>query len=126
MWIKVRIINNKKLNKLKMIRVMTQSIDNMLRYRENIFIFLVISISFLALSYVYFVHSTIVNVVERDKIIKDIREKSTSVSILESEYFAEKNKINIELAHAKGFENGEVSSYILKKSLTAFVVHNEL
>lgn len=109
-----------------MTQVIAHNLNNVMRYRERIFTFLAIAIVILALGYVYFVHATIVNVVEREKVIKDIRDKSTSVSVLESTYFAEKNKINIELAHAKGFQDSEVSSYISKKSLTAFVVSNEL
>lgn len=109
-----------------MTKVIAENLNTMMRYREKIFAFLAIAIVILASSYVFFIHSTIVNVVEREKILKGIRDKSTSVSTLESTYFTEKNKINIELAHAKGFQDSEVSSYISKKSLTAFVVHNEL
>ncbi len=109
-----------------MTQVLTHNLNTMMRYRERIFTVLAIAIVLFASSYVYFIHSTIVNVVEREKILKDIREKSTTVSTLESKYFTEKNKVNIELAHAKGFQDSEVSSYISKKSLTAFVVHNEL
>lgn len=109
-----------------MTQAIAQNINKISRYKEIIFIFLATSIVILTLCYAYFVHGAIVNVVEREKIVKDIREKSTTVSELESTYFKEKDKINIELAHAKGFVDAEVSSYISKKSLTAYVVHNDL
>ena len=109
-----------------MTQVIVENLNTILRYRERIFAFLVFGIVVCASYYAYMVHSTIVNVVEREKIVKDIREKSTTISELESIYFSTKNKINIELAHAKGFEDSEVSSFISKKSLTAFVSHNEL
>jgi hypothetical protein len=109
-----------------MTKVIAENLNTVMRYREKLFLVLTLIALGSSLFYAYFVHSAIVNVVEREQILKDIREKSTSVSVLESTYFSEKNKINIQLAHAKGFQDSEVSSYISKKSLTAFVVHNEL
>ncbi len=104
-----------------MTQVITENINSILKYKERLFVFLIISILSFAVFYSYIVHSVIVNVVEREKIVKEIREKSTLVSELESKYFSIKNKINIELAYAKGFEETEISSFISKKSITAFV-----
>lgn len=109
---------------------MTQTIVNnlkdALKYREMIFIFLVSSIVILFMSYVYFVHQAVTNVVERGEIIKEGRVLATNVSELEGKYFLVKNTINIELAHEKGFKDSEVSSFISEKSLTAMANHNEL
>lgn len=109
-----------------MTQVLSNNLNRMMRYKENIFTISLISLFFLISGYIFFVHSIIVNTIEREKITKEIREKSTAVSYLESTYIAEKNKVNIELAHSKGFKDSEVASYISKKSLTAFIVHNEL
>ncbi len=109
-----------------MTQAISENFNSMLRYRGRIFWMLVPAIVILTLVYVNLVHSTIVNVVEREKIVKEIREKSTLVSEMESNYFATKEKINMELARAKGFQDSEVTSFISKKSLTAFASPNEL
>lgn len=109
-----------------MTQVVAHNIKNIMRYKERILVVLIVGIVLSMTSYIFLVHKAIVNVVEREKIVKDIREKSTIVSDLESKYLTEKNKINIELAHAKGFRDAEVTSYITKKPLTAFVRNNDL
>ncbi len=109
-----------------MTQAIAHNINSMMRYKEKVFIFLVVGIIALASSYAYLLHSAIANVVERNDLVKESRLTSTSVSELESKYFSVKNSINIELAHAKGFRDSEVSSFISKKSLTAMANHNEL
>jgi hypothetical protein len=104
-----------------MTQVIVDNLQIVLKYRERIFILLVALILTFSTYYVYIVQSTIVNVVAKEKIVKQIRERSTQVSELESIYFKTKNQINIELAHSRGFKDGEVSNFISKKSLTAFV-----
>lgn len=108
-----------------MTQVIADNLQTVLRYREKIFSLLIISILICGSYYAYVVHSTILNVVEKEKIVKDIRDRSTKVGELESVYFRTKNQINIELAHAKGFKDTDVSNFISKKSLTAFVSNNE-
>jgi hypothetical protein len=107
-------------------QALAHNIKNIMRYKERILPVLVMGILISVGSYVFFVHKAIVNVVEREKIVKDIREKATVVSDMESKYLVAKNKINIELAHAKGFQDAEVTSYISKKALTAYVPNNEI
>lgn len=109
-----------------MTQVIKENLQSVLNYREKIFYILVALIFAFGSYYAYVVHATVVNVVEKEKIAKEIRDKSTSVGELETVYFKTKNQINIELAHAKGFQDSEVSKFISKKSLTAFVPHNEL
>ncbi len=109
-----------------MTQAITENINSMLKYRGRIFYTLLFGIIFLAIAYIVLVRSAIGNVVEREKVIKEIREKSTTVSELESNYFSMKSKINIELAHSKGFQDSEVSSFISKKPVTAFVSYNGL
>lgn len=109
-----------------MTQVVVDNINEMLRYKERVFILLICGIVISASAYAFLIQKAIVNVVEREKITKEIREKSSNVSELESKYFAIKSNINIELAHAKGFKDSEVTAYISKKSLTAFASNNEL
>ncbi len=109
-----------------MTQVIAENLQTVLKYKERIFSLLIISIFICGSYYAYIVHSTILNVVEKEKIVKDIRERSTRVGELETAYFKTKSQINIELAHAKGFKDTDVSNFISKKSLTAFVSNNEL
>lgn len=109
-----------------MTKVIADNINSMFRYKERVFIFLVLGIVITAGVYIFLVQKAIVNVVEREKITKEIRERSTSVSELETKYFSIKSSVNIELAHAKGFKDAEVVSYISKKPITALVSYNEL
>ncbi len=109
-----------------MTQVIANNLNSMFRYKEKIFIVLVCAIFISACAYIFLVKNAIVNVIEREKITKQIREKSTVVSNFEAKYFSAKNNINIELAHLKGYKDAEVTSYISRKSLTAFASHNEL
>lgn len=109
-----------------MTQAIAQNMNNVLRYKEAIFTFLAAGIVVLSLSYIFFLHSAIANVVAREAILKENRVLSTQVSELEGKYFSVKNKINIELAHEKGFKDSGVASYISAKSVTAMANHNEL
>lgn len=109
-----------------MTKAVVENVNNVLKYREKIFTFLIIGIFISLFSYVYLLHQAIANVVIREGVLKENRALSTSVSELEAKYFIIKNTINIELAHAKGFKDSDISSFISKKSLTAMVNKNEL
>lgn len=110
-----------------MTQAIAQNINDILKFKEKIFILLTICISIFALSYVYFLHSAISNVVARESVVKESRAISTEVSALEAKYFIVKNTINLDLAHEKGFKNSDEVSFISsKKSLTAMANHHEL
>ena len=102
-----------------MTQVVLKNLNSMLFYRERIFIALVAAVVIASCSYAFLLQKAIMNVVAREKISAEIRTTSTAVSELEAKYLTAKNTINIELAHAKGFKNAEVSNFISKKSLTA-------
>jgi hypothetical protein len=109
-----------------MTKTLVTNMNNVFRYKEIIFIFLISAISASLCAYIYFLHDAIANVVERENIVKKTRILSTDVSELETKYFSVKSKINIELAHEKGFQAAKNTSFISKKSVTAMVTHNEL
>lgn len=67
----------------------------------SFFVLLIILLSF---AYVYFVQSSIVNVVEREGINKEIASISIKVSSLEAEYLKMRNAINIDVATRQGFK----------------------
>lgn len=95
-------------------------------YRKRIFVILVSSIILAAISYAFLLQKTIVNIVEREKISKEIKAISVDVGSLEEKYFSLKNTITLDLAYAKGLKNADTVSYISKKPLTAMVSNNEL
>lgn len=103
-----------------------QNINIVLKYKEKIVTVLIIGIVMSACMYAYLLHNAIENVIAREEIRKEMSSVSTNVSELEGKYFSVKNAVNIELAHAKGFKDTPVDSFISKKSLTAMVNHNEL
>lgn len=109
-----------------MTQVLKNNIQNVFRYKEKIFIFLISGIIVLSCTYFYLLHNAIANVIEREKIVKENRTIGTTVAELEAKYFSIKNSINIELAHAKGFKDPEISIFISKKSETAMASKNEL
>ena len=109
-----------------MTKTLVTNINNAFRYKEVIVTTLIAAIVISLFSYVYFLHSAIANVVAREGAVKETRVLSTQVSELEAKYFIIKNKINIELAHEKGFQVAEGTSFVSKKSVTAMASHNEL
>jgi cell division protein FtsL len=110
-----------------MTQAIAQNINDIMRFKERIFIFLVAGIFVSIFSYAYFLHSAIVNVVERENVVKESKSISTNVGSLEAKYFSIKNTINIKLASEKGFKNSDDVKYITaKKSITAMANINEL
>ncbi len=109
-----------------MTQAIAQNINEILRFKERIFIIVVISIVISGFSYLYLLRNAITDVVTREGLVKESRVISTRVSELEAKYFIVKNTINIELAREKGFKDALNTSYISKKSLTAMADHNEL
>ena len=78
--------------------------------------------------YVLNVHKAIMNVVEREAIIKQIHIKSSAVADLESKYFTLENAVNLDLAKQQGFAQAPVSLFIKKSAGTAVLLtrSNEL
>ncbi|MEY2664496.1 MAG: hypothetical protein RIT04_304 [Candidatus Parcubacteria bacterium] len=99
-----------------MTQALTQQARRIMNYREAIFFILVAFFGMSLCWYVYSVRAAIVNVVERESIIKEIQKKSTAVAELESTYFSLKNAVNIELAHKDGFRDTPISMFISKKT----------
>lgn len=109
-----------------MTQAITQNINSIYKYKEKIFIFLVVAIFTSIFAYLFLLHKAIANVVVRESVIKENRELTNTVNDLEAKYFSVKNTIDIEMAHEKGFKDPEVTAFISKKSLTAMANHNEL
>lgn len=76
--------------------------------------------------YVYFVNSAIINVVERQKIEKEIASINSRISDLESSYIVLNRKINLDYALSAGFVKLAKEKYIYRKSLGANLSLNQL
>ncbi len=110
-----------------MTQAIADNINNVFKYKERIFTFLIVGIIISGFAYVYLLHSAIANVVTREAVVKQNRILSTAVSELEAKYFEVKDTINIQLAHSKGFKDSDSTSYIsASKSLTAMANNHEL
>ena len=70
-------------------------------------------------SYIYFVNGAIINVVERQKIEKEITSINSRINDLESSYISLNNKINLDLAHSLGFVKVAKEKYVYRKTLSA-------
>jgi len=95
-------------------------------HRERIFVMLVGAILLTAFAYAFLLQKAIVNVVQREKVAKEVKAASARLGVLEEKYFSLKNTVTLDLAHAKGLRSAEKVSYISKKSLTAMASHNDL
>lgn len=75
---------------------------------------LIVVVSFF---YGFFVQQTIINVVEREKTLKETRVVSSEIGDLESSYIALKNNITLDFAYAQGFKDAKATEYISKREL---------
>ncbi len=94
------------------------------RYKDRLFTILLASIIFTACAYVFLLQKAIINVVERQKLSEKVTSLSVQSGDLEAKYFSMKKSVTLELAHAKGFKDAEVTAYISKKPVTASVAFN--
>ncbi|MDB5259320.1 MAG: hypothetical protein JWO73_528 [Candidatus Taylorbacteria bacterium] len=97
-----------------------------MNYREAVFVVLVSCFALSLVWYGYSVRQAIVNVVQREAVVKQIQQKSSEVADLETKYFTLKNGVSIELAHKEGFREAPVSMFISKKSLGALTYGNHI
>ena len=83
------------------------------------FWYLVLIAIILSGSYIYFVNGAIINVVERQKIEKEITSISSRINDLESSYISLNSKINLDFAHSLGFVKVDKEKYVYRKTLSA-------
>ncbi len=95
-------------------------------YKEKIFAVLISAIILSACGYVFLLQKAIINVVQRQHVSSQMKSVAVEVSELEEQYFSAKNKITIDLAHARGLKDAHDIAYISKKPVTAMASHNEL
>lgn len=110
-----------------MTKVIAQTVSNMHLYRERLFAVFAAMLLLLALSYGWLMHSTIVNVVESEKMLKGSRILASRVQDLESKYLSLQNSVTLKVAYEKGYKDAETTHFISKKTLgKALTFGNEL
>ena len=77
-------------------------------------------------TYVYFVNCAIINVVERQKIEREIASVSSRISDLESSYISLSGKINTDYAFSRGFVKVTKEKYVHRKTFSANVSFNQV
>lgn len=100
---------------------MTQALKKIGKVATNnerkTFYVLVALIGLMSFFYVFFVQQTIMNVVEREKTLKEARVVSSEIGDMESAYIALKNNITLDFAYAQGFKDADATEYISKREL---------
>jgi len=100
---------------------MTKAIQNTISgvnsYREHLFYLFAFLIVTLVLTYAGLVHSTVHNIVAREDLIKQTRNKSGEIGVLEAHYFSLKNSVTLASAAELGFSEPATTVYISKKAL---------
>lgn len=86
-------------------------------FGKKIFSLLIFLLSSLLLLYGYFISASIVNVLVREEVERDIADVSSHVSQLESQYLVQKNKITLEYAYTQGFSNITNKQFTARASL---------
>lgn len=99
---------------------MTKAIQNTISgvnsYREHLFYVFAFLIICLVLAYAGLVHATVHNIVAREAMLKQTRNKSGDIGALEAEYFSLKNSVTLAVAQDLGFSEPVAPVYISKKA----------
>jgi len=66
--------------------------------------------------YMYFINTTVHNVVLRQNLESESSKLTLQIGSQEFEYIKKRNQINLALAHSMGFKETSVKAYITKKS----------
>ncbi len=64
--------------------------------------------------YIYFINSTVHNVVLRQNLESELSQLSLSIGSQEFEYIAKKSSVTLETAYALGFKDTENKSYLAR------------
>lgn len=83
---------------MKIYRAISQ-INNV---EQKLFWMLLATVAFLAVSYVYLINNTILNVVARKEAYETINNLDAEIAVLEGKYVAMTNSLTLEKAHSLG------------------------
>lgn len=99
-----------------MTKAIQNNISHIMLYREMMFYVLSFSIIALVLTYAGLVHSSVHNIVAREALLKQNRNKSGEIGALEAQYFSLKNSVTLSVAQGLGFSEPTAPVYISKKA----------
>jgi hypothetical protein len=74
--------------------------------------------------YVYLVNKTVMNVVARQQVERSISQLSSDLGTLEFKYIGLKNKVTLELAHAKGFQDATPITFLAREGTNSSISYN--
>lgn len=100
----------------KMTKAIKNKILNIENLERKIFWYFTMCIIIFSGFYLYYVNRTIVNVVERQNIEKEIALINSRLGDLESSYLSLKNGISYDLALSKGFVKVSNEKYVSRKT----------
>lgn len=101
-------------------------INEELNGQKYIFWALVAMMIFMVLLYAYLINKTVMNVVLRGKMEKQVSSLEVKVGEMEYKYISLKNGINIDLAYSLGYKNVSDPQYISAKTLGRSVSVNTI
>ncbi|MBU6430817.1 MAG: hypothetical protein KGJ58_00835 [Patescibacteria group bacterium] len=108
-----------------MTKTIKNKILNMEHSERKIFWCLALFVAAFSGLYMYFVNGAIVNVVERQKIEKEIAALNSRISDLESSYLDLNNQISFNRALSMGFVKMADEKYVFRKTLSANLSFNQ-
>lgn len=88
-------------------------------FERRFFIVLIFSIFILSGLYIFFVSSSIINVLVREEIELEMAKLHSQLGEVESTYITQKDAISIELAHSLGFTDVSKKTFITRKTLSS-------
>ncbi len=74
--------------------------------------------------YFYFVNKTIMNVVARESIQRNIASLSGGIGELEFKYISLKNNVTLDLAHAQGFQDVSGTKFLARNQKSTTLTYN--
>jgi hypothetical protein len=104
---------------------MTEAILQLNR-EKTIFRILIGTLILCAGLYIYFINTTVHNVVARQNLENEASQLTLSIGSKEFQYITKRNSVTLTLAYSMGFQDSEVKTYISKKAgvAVAFLSHN--
>ncbi len=98
-----------------MTKTIKNHISDAISYRERLFYILLVAIVGLGIAYAGLVHATVQNVISREALLKQNRNQSGEIGLLEAHYFSLKNSVTLAVAKDLGYTELQ-PTYILEKN----------
>ncbi len=107
-----------------MTKIIKEKISDVAGNARQLFYGAIMLLLVASFGYGYFVKETIMNVVERERVMTESRNLNSQIGDLESQYIAAKNNITINLAYEKGFKDVSSTDYISLRNVGKTLSYN--